>query len=195
MPLISRYMHNLDTITIGSAGRLVPIKDFNLMVEIARIICKQRENVRFILAGDGPDREHIIEKIKSYGLDDRFILTGHIQNMSSFYNSIDIYLNTSIHEGIPMTILEAMSYGLIVVAPHVGGIGEIIVNDEIGIIVKDREIDSFIQVLNELIEMPEKIKRIGSLARCHVEKYYSNISMVKAYCHLYKETMTLGVDA
>ena len=91
--------------TVGSAGRLVPVKDYDLMVDIAHAVCGNRRDVRFVLAGDGPELEHIRERVHAYGLDDRFELLGHVSDTGAFYSRLDLYINTSRHEGIPMTIL------------------------------------------------------------------------------------------
>jgi glycosyltransferase involved in cell wall biosynthesis len=95
---------------IGSSGRLFPVKDYPLMVEIARAIAATgAEDVRFELAGDGPELSTLESLVQRYGLNASFNLKGHLDNMDTFYSGLDIYLNTSVPEGIPMTILEAQS--------------------------------------------------------------------------------------
>ncbi|WP_268898662.1 glycosyltransferase [Geomonas propionica] len=105
---------------IGSSGRLCQVKDYPLMVAVASIVCAKRQ-ARFLLAGEGSCRGEIAASITARGLDGRFVLAGHLDDMDSFYRGLDLYLNTSRHEGIPMTILEAMARGVPVVAPAVGG--------------------------------------------------------------------------
>ncbi len=107
---------------IGSSGRLFPVKDYPLMIEIAREVFKKTNNIRFELAGDGPERPKIEDLIKKNGLDGTSRLQGFVNDISSFYKGLDLYLNTSIHEGIPMSVLEAMSYGVPVIGPKVGGL-------------------------------------------------------------------------
>ena len=63
--------------------------------------------------------------------------------MPPFYHSLDLYLNTSVHEGIPMSILEAMAYSLPVVAPDVGGISEVVSNSEDGYLIEKRDPKAF----------------------------------------------------
>jgi L-malate glycosyltransferase len=172
---------------IGSAGRLVTIKDYSFMIEIAKLICKSKPSVRFVLAGDGPERVMLNEKINRYGLSEFISLYGHIEDMDTFYNSIDLYLNTSHHEGIPVTILEAMVRGIPVVAPSVGGIPEIISDESVGVLVKERSTKAFYDAILKIVNSPVVAEDIGFAGRKHVIDHFSNSSMTSAYYHLYKK--------
>lgn len=110
-----------EAFVIGSSGRLFPVKDYPFMVEIAKTIREKTNHIRFQLAGDGPERPKLQQAIQGLGLNSAFELKGHTDDISGFYQGLDVYLNTSLHEGIPMSILEAMSFGLPVIAPKEGG--------------------------------------------------------------------------
>ena len=101
------------------------------------------EDVRFELAGDGPERPALEAMVQRHGLNAGFILKGHQDDMESFYRGLDIYINTSVHEGIPMTILEALAHGLPVIAPAVGGIVEIIEDGKEGFLIDGRSTGDF----------------------------------------------------
>ena len=113
-----------DKFVIGSAGRFFPVKDYPLLVEVARELLDRTDRIRFELAGDGPEKGRIEEQVREYGLEDRFVLRGFIDDMDSFYRGLDLYINTSHHEGNPMSVLEAMAHGLPVIAPGRGGLNE-----------------------------------------------------------------------
>jgi glycosyltransferase involved in cell wall biosynthesis len=176
-------------VTIGSAGRLVPVKDFELMIDIARDLCAKMENVRFILAGDGPEREALETKVDSFRIESYFTLLGRVDDMDEFYKGIDIYLNTSRHEGVPMTILEAMVRCLPVVAPDVGGIKEILIDKETGRLISGRDPGEFALALSGLVNSPALMESMGVKARERVEKVFSNTSMIGAYSSLYREVL------
>lgn len=181
--------HNTKSgITVGSAGRFFPVKDYSLMVEIARAIKEKGYPVAFELAGDGPQWDIIEERIRSYRLDDTFLLKGHVDNMSDFYSGLDVFLNTSLHEGIPMSILEAMSYGLPVVAPKVGGISEIITDGLDGFLVEGRAPMDFAEKIIFLWEYPGILSKMGWAAKSKVEEEYSVAVMAEKYLILYLET-------
>ncbi len=181
--------------TIGSSGRLSPVKDFPLFIEIARIIAEQEPEVRFELAGEGPVRAHLERLLDAYGLRDRFVLCGHIDEMDSFYDGLDLYLNTSRYEGIPMTILEAMARGIAVVAPRVGGIREIITTGKDGFLIDGRDPRSFADKCLQLYGDRRLRNDISMSARAKVIREFSAVKMVDTYYRLYCEIVsTAHVD-
>lgn len=187
IPSVNQKKQRKDkTVTIGSAGRFVPVKDYFLMVDIASKLCSRRKDIKFILAGDGPERKNIESRIKACEIDDNFLLIGHVDDMSKFYAAIDIYLNTSLHEGIPVTILEAMSYSIPVVAPDVGGLPEVIAHDKTGFLVRKRNAAEFAGVIENMIGNNESLKTLGQNARNRFEHFFSNNHMAKSYLELYE---------
>lgn len=163
------------------------------MVEIAcEVVSADRQDVHFELAGDGAERTVIEAMIQNYGLQDRFILKGHQDDMDAFYGGIDIYLNTSVHEGIPMTILEALARGIPVVAPAVGGIGEIITDGVEGFLVKSRDPDAFAEKCLLLRENRELRENMSKAARGRAEQAFSAESMAEKYYRLYLRTGVPG---
>ncbi len=174
-----------DIFTIGSAGRLFPVKDYPLMVDIARLTCAARTNVRFVLAGDGPEKDAILNKVRTHRLEDRFTLLGHVEDMKAFYADLDIYINTSIHEGMPMTMLEAMARRIPVVAFAVGGLNEIVSHGHDGYLVQHRDAGEFSQYLIELIDDRDRLQRFGDNAGSTVHKRFSTTRMTESYCSAY----------
>jgi glycosyltransferase involved in cell wall biosynthesis len=170
---------------IGSSGRLFPVKDYPLMVRIAQELARKRE-ISFVLAGDGPERVAVEKAIDECGLTGRFALKGHLEDMDSFYRGLNLYLNTSVHEGIPMTILEAMACGLPVIAPQVGGIREIIEDGVEGFLVSNRDPKAFAEKCL-LLQDAELRQRMGQAARAKVERGFSAEHMARKYFQLYRE--------
>ena len=170
---------------IGSMGRFFPVKDFSLMVEVAREVCKETDKIRFELAGEGPDWEKIRGLIERYRLEKTFILRGFIEKNYDFYNSLDLYLNTSQHEGIPMSILEAMSFGIPIIAPNIGGIKEIISNGIDGYLENGRDPKVFANRCLQLFKNSALRQSMGSYAREKVENNFSNERMAREYYQLY----------
>ena len=155
------------------------------MVRIAQELALQRE-ISFVLAGDGPERVALEKAIDECGVAVRFALKGHLEDMDAFYRGLDLYLNTSVHEGIPMTILEAMARGLPVIAPQVGGIGEIIEDGVEGFLVSNRDPKAFAEKCL-LLQDVELRQRMGQAARAKVERDFSAEHMARKYYQLYRE--------
>jgi L-malate glycosyltransferase len=171
--------------TIGSSGRLFPVKDFPLFVEIARIVVQQEPSIRFELAGEGPGRPQLESLLAAYNLQDRFHLHGHLDDMDAFYNGLDLYLNTSLHEGIPMTILEAMGRGIPVIAPAVGGIREIITPGKDGFLIDGRDPYTFAEQCLLLYRDRQLRQAMARAARETVERDFSVGKMADRYYQLY----------
>jgi len=131
------------SLRVGSAGRLFPVKGYDFFIEVAAKVMSVSEQVQFVIAGDGPERQRLERAIGKRGLRNRFTLLGHVDDMAGFYKGLDVYVSTSVHEGIPMSVLEAMGHGLPVVVPYVGGFPEIVEDGECGYLVAERSADLF----------------------------------------------------
>ncbi len=174
-----------EAFVIGSSGRLFPVKDYPFMIEIAREARKRSDKVRFELAGDGPERPKLQGLIHRYGLKDVFVLKGHVDDISGFYRGLDLYLNTSVHEGIPMSVLEAMSFGLPVIAPKVGGLTEIVDDGLDGYLVEGRNPKDFAEKCLLLYETKAMRQQMAEAARQKVVKEFSVVRMAEEYYNLY----------
>jgi glycosyltransferase involved in cell wall biosynthesis len=133
--------------------------------------------------------EHLKARVDEYGLGDRFRLPGQIEDVAEFYASLDIYINTSLHEGIPMTVLEAMSYSLPVIAPAVGGLMEIIENNKTGFLIEGRDPASFAAAIEIFISSPDTAREMGDNACLRVHESFSMQRMVETYYSLYREIL------
>jgi len=170
---------------IGSAGRLFPVKDYPLMVEIAREVLQHTDKIRFELAGEGPEKERILRLINEYKIDKAFTLSGFVDNMSTFYEGLNLYINTSLHEGLPMSILEAMAHGLPVIAPNMGGLKEILNNGCQGYLVDGRNPKVFADKCIKLFRNNKLLLEMGNLSRDRIIEYFSLDKMTVKYYDLY----------
>jgi glycosyltransferase involved in cell wall biosynthesis len=176
--------------TIGSLGRLYPIKDYPLMARIAEELAKRLNNFSFELAGEGPDGAVMELLIKKYNLKKIFKLRGFVNDIFAFYQGLDIYINTSLHEGIPISILEAMASGLPVIAANVGGLNEIIENGSQGYLLASRNPKDFADACLRLYKDKNLRKKMGSAAKEKIISEFSSDKMAglynKLYCNLTK---------
>jgi glycosyltransferase involved in cell wall biosynthesis len=172
-------------IHIGSVGRLVPVKNYELFLEVAARVTKGVGNVRFSLLGNGPERERLIQKAKDLRISDHVTFVEAQRDPSEYYAGLDIYLNTSRHEGIPLSILEAMAHGKPVVAPEVGGIPEIISNGTNGVLVKTDDPEKFAAACLLLASDAEMRRRMGEKAQKRVKEAFIEEVMANCYRELY----------
>lgn len=176
-----------DHFLIGSAGRFFPVKDYLFMVEVAREVVKKSNKIRFELAGEGPQLGDIQRLINKYGLEQYLILRGFLHDMSSFYQELDIYMCTSLHEGIPMSVLEAMAYRLPTIAPKVGGLKEIITDGIDGYLLNDRNPQVFSDRCLLLYENQTLRQKMAHAAREKIIQEFSTKRMVENYMDIYKQ--------
>jgi len=174
-----------DPFTIGSAGRLFPVKDYPFLVKIAAEVNRNEKNVRFELAGDGPEFEKLSGQIRESGLQEVFFLKGFVEDMEKFYSGLDLYISTSLHEGFPMSILEAMSHGLPVVAPMEGGIREAVADGTEGFLIEGRDPERFARKCLELYRNRDLRNRMGAASGERVRREFSIEAMAGKYFELY----------
>lgn len=187
MPNVPSISKDGNKFVIGSAGRFFAIKDYRLMVEIANEIVRQSNNISFRLAGEGPEEKEIIRIIRDYNLENSFNLAGFVHNIEAFYRSLDLYINTSIHEGLPMSVLEAMAHGLPVVAPKVGGLPEILANGVQGYLIDKRDPKAFAEKCIEIYRNRELARRMGTASRERIRDAFSIENMANEHHNLYGE--------
>jgi glycosyltransferase involved in cell wall biosynthesis len=172
---------------IGSAGRLYPVKNFSLLIEVAARVCARRPEVKFQLLGDGPQRASLEGLIQDKGLQGSVELLGFRSDPAPFYESCTLYLNTSRHEGMPLAALEAMAHGVPVVAPRVGGFPEIIEEGREGLLTTRLDADELAECCLKLLDDEPLRQKMGQAAREKVISHFSIAAMARGYTSLYQD--------
>jgi glycosyltransferase involved in cell wall biosynthesis len=175
-----------DSFHIGSVGRLFPVKNFSLFLKVAAKLQKRNRKVRFSILGDGPLKEELIREARDFKILDTVEFLQPRPDPSAYYRSLDVYLNTSVSEGIPLSILEAMALGKPVVASRVGGIPEIISSEENGFLVDALEEEKFVEPILRLIENKELRKQIGNRAKARIASFFNIHVTAVSYQNLYQ---------
>jgi glycosyltransferase involved in cell wall biosynthesis len=131
-----------DVLIIGNAGWLLPLKRFDIFLRVAARVSVQLPNAQFVIAGDGPERESLRSLARQLGIDQKVHWLGWQKDMRTFYPGLDVLLFNSDWDAFPTTPLEAMSFGVPVIASVLnGGLREVITDDRYGILLQDHDID------------------------------------------------------
>jgi glycosyltransferase involved in cell wall biosynthesis len=170
---------------VGTVGRLVPVKDYGLFLDCAARLAARYPHVRFSILGDGPERARLFFRARDLGLGHRVRFLGACVDPSGFYASLDLYVNTSRHEGLPLSVLEAMAAGLPVVAPAVGGLGEAVEHGQTGLLLDERTPEAFALACGSLVEDVTRRVRLGARGAQRAQERFSAGAMVAAYQELY----------
>ena len=168
---------------VGSVGRLVEVKDYELFLATAAEIARVDPSVSFAILGDGPERASLVERAAALGLGARFTILPAVEDPLPFYRSLDLYLNTSVHEGLPLSILEAMACERAVVAPAVGGIPEIVQGGAggQGLLSGARDPAALARCCLDLLADPARRAAMGRRGRERVRCEFSADRMARAY--------------
>lgn len=154
---------------VGTVGRLSPQKNPLDWIDIAARIAIQQPNCYFLLVGDGPMKGIVEQRIREYNLQDQFILTGLRRDIPYLLSAFDVFLLTSLWEGLPRVIPQAMCREVPIVAFASDGVAEVIMHKKTGLLCQPGELDRAAQYCLKLlhsIDLREKIikeaKRIAT---------------------------------
>jgi N-acetyl-alpha-D-glucosaminyl L-malate synthase BshA len=151
------------------------------LVEIMRIVVDHLPNTRLIIAGDGPTRIEVERKIEELDLCNNIHLLGIKSNMQEIMCSADVFLLNSRLEGMPLTLLEAMSCSLPVVTTPAGGIPELVRPGIDGIVTEGYEQEEYAEAVIDLLENDKLRKKVSAAGRKRVEAEFSAEKIVTMY--------------
>jgi len=121
---------------VGSIGRLVPQKGYDILIESAKEICSLRKDIAFVVIGGGDEFPSLQKKIFEHELQENFFLTGWRDNARDLLQEFDIFVSTSIFEPFGNVLIEAAKSEIPVIAPRVDGIPEAVEDGETGILIQ-----------------------------------------------------------
>jgi len=165
-----------DDVVVGFAGRLVLEKGLGVFSNVINDLKKRHDNLRVIIAGDGPERERLAE-----WLPDDTVFAGflHGDDLAKAYASFDIFLNPSITETFGNVTLEAMASGVVPVCADATGAKSLIDHDYNGFLIDYHDRAGFVDCISELIQKPELRQQISLAARDHAHEYdWENVMSV-----------------
>ena len=184
-----------NTITILTVGRFVPAKDlktaltaFSLLIQSIK---EQSIIVRFEIVGYGEQEDYLRELIKRLSLDEIVSVVINPLNIRDYYQNADIYLSTSLFEGLSNSIMEAMEFSLPVVATNVGDNRYLVIDGETGFLVPTQDPDSIATALETLINSAELRKDFGVKGYKQLVENFSEEKFIVKYLELIN---TLGND-
>lgn len=187
-PSLRRQYHIADdALVVGTVGRLSLEKDLPTFLDVAKNIVKKIPHTVFFIVGDG--KENIVSELKqlseTMGLSENIHFTGHRTDLINVYSSFDLFLMTSLTEGLPNTVLEAMALEIPVVATNVGGVPELIMSNETGVLCAPGDVDALLTSCMEYLESSENRIRTGRKARERICDYFDFDKRLKQIETLY----------
>ena len=176
-----------ETILVGIVGRLTEIKNHRMFLNsIARL--KGQSGLKFVIIGEGALRPALEEQARSLGLQSDVIFAGSRKDPEYFYPALDIVALTSLNEGTPLTLIEAMANARPIVATCVGGVVDLLDEDR-GICVPSGDEEAFASALKRLASDPQLRKDLGARGFEFVQRNYRKERLVEDIKRLYRELM------
>ena len=171
---------------VGNVAALVPHKGQRHFVEAARLVLPRVPDARFVIAGEGELRPALERQIKDHHLEKHVLLAGFRPDVLSLHKAFDVFVMSSITEGLGTSLLDAMAAAKPVVATTVGGIPEVIVEGETGFLVPPRDHEAMADAIVRLLNDEALRVRMGRAGRARAASRFSAERMVQDTLRAYQ---------
>lgn len=179
---------------IGYVGRIMPEKDLETWLRAAAMVAKQYPQARFVLVGEGRDGitlSGLKRLVDSLGIEKNVIFQGYRRNLIPVYEAFDIFVLSSLREGLPNSILEAMALGIPVVTTDVAGAKELVVDGDSGFVVSQQSPDQLANRVLKLLDDPEMRVRMKQASRHRIETEFSFSKRLEKIENFYAQILGL----
>jgi glycosyltransferase involved in cell wall biosynthesis len=180
---------NDDDWVITLVARLDAIKDHPTAIRTLQRVRESVPTAKLLIVGDGPEREKIETIIREADLGDCVLMLGTRRDVPRILRASDTFLMSSIGEGIPLTIIEAMAAGVPVVSTSVGGIPEMVSTGETGFLNESGDADGLATSILKLANDTQQRTRIIEAAKLRAFEVFSREQMLSSYAKLYEEML------
>jgi glycosyltransferase involved in cell wall biosynthesis len=174
---------------VGAAGRLSPEKAFDVLIRAVQELQRQGTDVGLIISGDGPARDSLQALINECGLQNRVRLNGFQSDLRPFYEAMDLFVISSLREGLPNVLLEAMAMEVPVVATRIAGIPRVIADGENGILVPPGNLPAMIDAVGRLLANADSRARLAAAAKGTIKQRYSFDVRMRKVAGIYDELL------
>jgi glycosyltransferase involved in cell wall biosynthesis len=171
---------------VGAIGRLWVQKGYPDLVWAAELLRVAIKDVWFLIIGDGPERERLMELRDQYRSDDVVRFAGHRRDSQELLTAFDLLWNGSLYEGQSNTILEAMQAGVPVIATDIPGNRELVLSGQTGYLYPPGDVGQLARLSYNLLIDEERRRRMSAEGRDRVKQYFSLENMVQQYADLYR---------
>jgi glycosyltransferase involved in cell wall biosynthesis len=179
----------LDAPVLGNVGRFSPQKNPLDWVRVAEKVARALPECHFLLVGDGPLRGEVLEALDAAGLAERTLLPGLRRDVPRMLAAMDVFLLTSLWEGLPRVIPQAMAMEVPVVANRADGTVEAVDHGRTGYLVQPGDLDELARYCIELLRDPGLREAMGERGRAFATREFSVRAMVDEIATLYEERL------
>lgn len=160
-----------DGFLVGNVASLAPHKAQTYLLQAAAKVLGSYPEARFVIVGEGELEGRLKREMKTLGLQGKVVLTGFQEEMAPLYSALDLFVLSSYLEGLCTSLLEAMFYGVPIVATNTGGIPEIVQGGVNGLLVPPRNVEALARAIEELLRNKELAQRFSAQGKIMVHKF------------------------
>jgi glycosyltransferase involved in cell wall biosynthesis len=171
---------------VGNVAALVPHKGQRHLIEAAAIVVKEIPDARFVIAGEGELRPALERQIKEHRLEKHVFLAGFRPDILSVHKAFDVFVMSSVTEGLGTSLLDAMACGKPIVATTAGGMPEVVVNGRTGLLVPPRDHEAMAGAIVRLLRDEALRARMGEAGEARVREQFSSERMVQDTLAVYQ---------
>jgi glycosyltransferase involved in cell wall biosynthesis len=197
-PVAGREQDAGKKLRVGMIGHLAPIKGPEDFIRAAAVVCRSRDDVEFIIAGEdksrgGEHRLNLERLVDELSLNQRVILVGWVEDVAKLLATFDLFVSPSRSEPFGLSIVEAMAARVPVIATMSEGAREIIDDDQTGRLVPIGEVEALAKAIGELLSDPNERDRLGKNAERAARERFSLERMLEATEQVYQEVIQRSV--
>jgi L-malate glycosyltransferase len=175
-----------DAPIVGNVAALVPHKGQRHFIDAAKLVLPHVPDARFIIAGEGELRPALEKQIKDLHLEKHVLLAGFRPDVLSLHKAFDLFVMSSVTEGLGTSLLDAMAAGKAIVAARTGGIPEVVADGETGILVAPRDHDAMAEAIVRLLKDETLRRQMGNAGRARARSLFSAERMVENTLNVYQ---------
>ena len=184
---------DFEGLVIGTAGRLHPGKGIHTLIQAFARMAKTVPDARCLIVGEGPEKGRLQQLARDLGVEDRVILTGYVEDVLPYLQSIDIFVLASFQESLPVTLLEALALEIPAIGTDVGDVGRVLDFGKQHLLVPPGDVDRLCQALVHLCQNPQLRESLGKKGSDAVKRNYSLSVAIEKIQSILRKVGTPGI--
>jgi glycosyltransferase involved in cell wall biosynthesis len=170
---------------VGVVARLVRVKGIDYFLRAVKEVSKHKPRVKFLIVGDGELRFELENLVRKLGIEENVLFLGFRRDLVKIYADLDLVVLSSLNEGLPVSIIEAMASGKPVIATDVGGVKNLIQNEINGILIPPEDVNSLAKAMVYLLENPGLRTKMGQISKEKAYPFFNYTRLIKDVNVLY----------
>jgi glycosyltransferase involved in cell wall biosynthesis len=175
-----------DAPLVGNVAALVPHKGQRHLIDAAHLVVREVPDARFVILGEGELRGHLERQVRDYHLEKHVLLPGFRTDVLGCIKGVDLFVMSSVTEGLGTSLLDAMACAKPIVATRAGGIPEVVDDGVTGLLVPPRDHQAMAAAIVRLLTDPALCRRMGDAGRARVGERFTVERMVAETAAVYQ---------